>query len=94
MMMPMGDLTDAKVDIAAQQLEEFDAVVQRLSANVDTLKGSYNGLWTDPAIEAFNENLEITIALLGQALTNSFNAALEGGQKLFSRYGTSVIRIS
>ena len=94
MMMPMGDLTDAKVDIAAQQLEEFDAVVQRLSANVDTLKGSYNGLWTDPAIEAFNENLEITIALLGQALTNSFNAALEGGQNFFQAMGKALLELA
>lgn len=94
MMTLMPDLEDVKVDIATQQLEEFDAVVQRLSANVDTLKGSYNGLWTDPAIEAFNENLEITIALLGQALTNSFNAALEGGQNFFHAMGQALLELA
>jgi tape measure domain-containing protein len=93
MMMPMGDLTDAKVDIAAQQLEEFDAVVQRLSANVDTLKGSYNGLWTDPAMEAYIANLETIKGLLADALTTAFNAALDSGQNFFKALGQALLAL-
>jgi tape measure domain-containing protein len=93
MMMPMSDLTDAKAGIAAQELEEFNAVVERLTGNVNTLKTSYNELFTDPAIEAYNRNLELTIGLLGNALTNAFDDALNNGKNFFASLGQALLAL-
>jgi tape measure domain-containing protein len=91
MMMPMSDLTDAKAGIAAQELEAFNAVVERLTGNVDTLKSSYNGLWTDPAMEAYIVNLETIKGLLASALTTAFNDALDSGQNFFKSLGQALL---
>ena len=91
MMTSMGDLTDAKAGIAAQELEEFNAVVERLTLNVDTLKSSYNGLWTDPAMEAYIVNLETIKGLLASALTTAFNDALDSGQNFFKSLGQALL---
>lgn len=93
MMTPMGDLTDAKAGIAAQQLEEFNAVVERLTLNVDTLKSSYNGLWTDPAMEAYIANLETIKGLLANALTTAFNDALDSGKNFFQSLGQALLQL-
>jgi tape measure domain-containing protein len=93
MMTPMGDLTDAKAGIAAQELEAFNAVVERLTGNVNTLKTSYNELFTDPAIEAYNRNLELTIGLLGNALTNAFDDALNNGKNFFASLGQALLAL-
>jgi len=92
-MMTMNDLTDAKAGIAAQELEAFNAVVEKLSGNISVLKESFNGLWNDPAIEAYNQNLQTTIGLLGEALTNSFNAALDGGENFFVSIGKALLQL-
>jgi hypothetical protein len=92
-MMPMSDLTDAKAGIAAQELEAFNAVVERLTGNVNTLKTSYNELFTDPAIEAYNRNLELTIGLLGNALTNAFDDALNNGKNFFASLGQALLAL-
>lgn len=91
MMMTMGDLTDAKAGIAAQELEEFNAVVEKLTSNVDILKSSYNGLWTDPAMEAYILNLETIKGLLANALTTAFNDALDSGQNFFKSLGQALL---
>ena len=91
MMTSMGDLTDAKAGIAAQELEEFNAVVERLTLNVDTLKSSYNSLWTDPAMEAYIANLETIKGLLASALTTAFNDALDSGKNFFQSLGQALL---
>ena len=90
----MDDLTDAKAGIAADNLATFNAEVERLSKNIDAVKGSYNGLVSDSAIEAFNENLQITISLLGQALTSSFDAALDSGKNFFQAMGEALLQLA
>ena len=90
----MDDLTDAKAGIASANLAEFNAEVEKLSKNIDAVKGSYNGLVSDPAIEAFNENLQITINLLGQALTSSFDAALDSGKNFFQAMGEALLQLA
>jgi len=89
----MNDLTDAKAGIAAENLAAFNAEVEKLSANIDAVKGSYNGLVSDPAIEAFNENLKVTIALLGDALTNAFNSAIDSGENFFVALGKALVQL-
>jgi len=89
----MNDLTDAKAGIAAENLAAFNAEVEKLSKNIDAVKGSYNGLVSDPAIEAFNENLKVTIALLGDALTSSFNAAIDSGENFFQALGKALVQL-
>jgi tape measure domain-containing protein len=89
----MNDLTDAKAGIAAENLAAFNAEVEKLSANIDAVKGSFNGLVSDPAIEAFNENLKVTIALLGDALTSSFNAAIDSGENFFQALGKALVQL-
>ena len=93
MMTPMGDLTDAKAGIAAQELEAFNAVVERLTGNVNTLKDSYNGLWTDPAMEAYIANLETIKGLLADALTTAFNDALDSGKNFFQSLGQALLQL-
>jgi tape measure domain-containing protein len=93
MMTSMGDLTDAKAGIAAQELEEFNAVVERLTLNVDTLKSSYNSLWTDPAMEAYIANLETIKGLLASALTTAFNDALDSGKNFFQSLGQALLQL-
>jgi len=93
MMMPMGDLTDAKAGIAAQELEEFNSVVERLTGNVNTLKDSYNGLWTDPAMEAYIANMQTIVGLLADTLTTAFNSALDSGQNLFQALGQALLQL-
>lgn len=89
----MNDLSDAKAGIAAQNLADFNAEVEKLSKNIDDVKGSYDGLVSDPAIEAFNENLKVTIALLGDALTSSFNAAIDSGENFFEALGKALVQL-
>ena len=89
----MGDLTSAKAGVATQELAAFNAEVEKLSKNVDAVKGSYNGLVSDPAIEAFNQNIETLIGLMGSALTSAFDAALISGQNFFKVLGDALLNL-
>ena len=89
----MNDLTDAKAGIATQELAAFNAEVEKLSANIDAVKGSYNGLVSDPAIEAFNQNIETLIGLMGSALTSAFDAALISGENFFKVLGQALLNL-
>jgi tape measure domain-containing protein len=89
----MGDLTSAKAGVATQELAAFNAEVEKLSKNVDAVRGSYNGLVSDPAIEAFNQNIETLIGLMGGALTSAFDAALISGQNFFKVLGDALLNL-
>ena len=89
----MNDLSDAKAGIAAQNLAAFNAEVEMLSANVDKLAGSYNGLYTDPAMEAYIANMQTIVGLLADTLTTSFNAALDSGQNFFKALGQALLQL-
>jgi hypothetical protein len=89
----MNDLSDAKAGIAAQNLAAFNAEVEMLSANVEKLAGSYNGLYTDPAMEAYIANMQTIVGLLADTLTNSFNAALDSGQNFFQALGQALLQL-
>jgi len=89
----MNDLTDAKAGIATQNLAAFNAEVEKLSSNIDAVKGSYNGLVSDPAIEAFNQNIETLIGLMGSALTSAFDAALISGENFFKVLGDALLNL-
>ena len=89
----MNDLTDAKAGIAAQNLAAFNAEVEMLSANVEKLAGSYNGLYTDPAMEAYIANMQTIVGLLADTLTTSFNAALDSGQNFFQALGQALLQL-
>lgn len=89
----MNDLSNAKAGIAAQNLAAFNAEVEKLSANIDAVKGSYNGLVSDPAIEAFNQNIDTLIGLMGSALTSAFDAALISGQNFFKVLGDALLNL-
>jgi hypothetical protein len=89
----MNDLSDAKAGIAAQNLAAFNAEVEMLSANVDKLAGSYNGLYTDPAMEAYIANMQTIVGLLADTLTTSFNAALDSGQNFFQALGQALLQL-
>lgn len=92
-MMTMDDLTSAKAGLAAQNLAAWNAEVEKLTANVGSLKESYNGLYTDPAMEAYIANMQTIVGLLGDALTNSFNAALDSGQNFFQALGQALLQL-
>ena len=89
----MNDLSDAKAGIAAQNLAAFNAEVEMLSANVEKLAGSYNSLYTDPAMEAYIANMQTIVGLLADTLTNSFNAALDSGQNFFQALGQALLQL-
>jgi hypothetical protein len=89
----MNDLTDAKAGIAAENLAAFNAEVEMLAANVDKLAGSYNGLYTDPAMEAYIANMQTIVGLLADTLTTSFNAALDSGQNFFQALGQALLQL-
>jgi tape measure domain-containing protein len=89
----MNDLTDAKAGIATQNLAAFNAEVEKLSSNIDAVKGSYDGLVNDPAIEAFNQNIETLIGLMGSALTSAFDAALVSGENFFKVLGDALLNL-
>jgi tape measure domain-containing protein len=89
----MKDLSDAKAGIAAQNLAAFNAEVEKLSSNIDAVKGSYNGLVSDPAIEAFNQNIQTLIGLMGSALTSAFDAALISGENFFKVLGDALLNL-
>jgi tape measure domain-containing protein len=89
----MNDLSDAKAGIAAQNLAAFNAEVEMLSANVEKLAGSYNGLYTDPAMEAYIANMQTIVGLLADTLTTSFNAALDSGQNFFQALGQALLQL-
>ena len=89
----MNDLSDAKAGIAAQNLAAFNAEVEMLSANVEKLAGSYNGLYTDPAMEAYIANMQTIVGLLADTLTSSFNNALDSGQNFFKSLGQAVLAL-
>jgi tape measure domain-containing protein len=89
----MNDLTDAKAGIAAQNLAAFNAEVEMLAANVDKLAVSYNGLYTDPAMEAYIANMQTIVGLLADTLTTSFNAALDSGQNFFQALGQALLQL-
>ena len=92
-MITMDDLTSAKAGLAAQNLAAWNAEVEKLTANVGSLKESYNGLYTDPAMEAYIANMQTIVGLLGDALTNSFNAALDSGQNFFQALGQALLQL-
>jgi tape measure domain-containing protein len=89
----MNDLSDAKAGIAAQNLAAFNAEVEMLTANVDKLAGSYNGLYTDPAMEAYIANMQTIVGLLADTLTTSFNNALDSGQNFFKALGQALLQL-
>ena len=89
----MKDLSDAKAGISAQNLAAFNAEVEKLSSNIDAVKGSYNGLVSDPAIEAFNQNIQTLIGLMGSALTSAFDAALISGENFFKVLGDALLNL-
>ena len=89
----MNDLTDAKAGIAALNLAAFNAEVEKLSANVDAVKGSFNGLVSDPAMEAFIANGENIVNLIGGALTSAFDAALISGENFFKVLGQALLNL-
>ena len=89
----MNDLSDAKAGIAAQNLAAFNAEVEMLSANVEKLAGSYNGLYTDPAMEAYIANMQTIVGLLADTLTSSFNNALDSGQNFFKSLGQALLAL-
>jgi len=64
-----------------------------LSANVDKLAVSYNGLYTDPAMEAYIANMQTIVGLLADTLTTSFNAALDSGQNFFQALGQALLQL-
>jgi len=89
----MADLTTAKAELAAQGLADWNAEVEMLTANVNTLKESYNGLWTDPAMEAYIANMQTIVGLLADTLTTAFNSALDSGQNLFQALGQALLQL-
>ena len=89
----MGDLTSAKAGVAALNLAAFNAEVEKLSANVDAVKGSFNGLVSDPAMEAFIANGENIVNLIGGALTSAFDAALISGENFFKVLGQALLNL-
>lgn len=89
----MGDLTSAKVGAAAQELAAFDLVVQRLSGNVETLRTSYGGLFSDPEMEAYIANAQTIVGLIGNSLTSAFDAALINGQNFFEVLGQALLNL-
>lgn len=89
----MDDLTTAKAGIASANLAEFNAEVEKLSKNVDAVKGSFNGLVSDPAMEAFIANGENIVNLIGGALTGAFDAALINGENFFKVLGQALLNL-
>jgi len=89
----MADLTTANAELAAQGLADWNAEVEMLTANVNTLKESYNGLWTDPAMEAYIANMQTIVGLLADTLTTAFNSALDSGQNLFQALGQALLQL-
>lgn len=89
----MGDLTSAKAGLAAENLAAFNAEVEKLSGNIDAVKGSYDGLVSDPAIEAFNQNIDTLIGLMSGALTSAFDAALISGENFFKVLGQALLNL-
>lgn len=92
-MMSMGDLTSAKAGIAIENLAAFNAEVEKLSANITTVKDSYNGLVSDPAMEAFIANGENLVNLIGSALSSAFDAALISGENFFQVLGQALLNL-
>ena len=92
-MMAMGDLTSAKAGIAIENLAAFNAEVEKLSANITTVKDSYNGLVSDPAMEAFIANGENLVNLIGSALSSAFDAALISGENFFQVLGQALLNL-
>lgn len=93
LMTTMNDLTDAKAGLAAENLAAFNAEVEMLSANITQLAGSYNGLYTDPAMEAYIANMQTIVGLLADTLTTSFNNALDSGQNFFKSLGQALLAL-
>jgi tape measure domain-containing protein len=93
LMTTMNDLTDAKAGLAAENLAAFNAEVEMLSANITQLAGSYNGLYTDPAMEAYIANMQTIVGLLADTLTSSFNNALDSGQNFFKSLGQALLAL-
>jgi tape measure domain-containing protein len=89
----MADLATVKAEKAAQDFAAWNAEVEKLSANVEALKGSFNGLVSDPEIEAFNTNLQTVVNLLGNALTSAFDAALINGENFFKVLGQALLNL-
>lgn len=92
-LMAMGDLTSAKAGIAIENLAAFNAEVEKLSANITTVKDSYNGLVSDPAMEAFIANGENLVNLIGSALSSAFDAALISGENFFQVLGQALLNL-